>query len=52
MWSFIYLAKDTGIVTREINPKDKEETLWVDIEKVEEKNLISRFKSIMVGHEK
>ena len=35
----LYLAKDTGIVTREINPKDKEETLWVDIEKVEEKIL-------------
>lgn len=35
----LYLAKDTGQVTRKINPKDKEETLWVDIEKVEEKIL-------------
>ncbi len=35
----LYLAKDTGLVTREINPKDKEETLWVDTEKVEEKIL-------------
>ena len=36
---YLYLAKDTGLVTKEINPKDKEETLWVDIEKVEEKIL-------------
>ena len=35
----LYLAKDTGLVTREINPKDKEETLWVNIEKVKEKIL-------------
>ena len=35
----LYLAKDTGQVSRKINPKDKEETLWVDIEKVEEKIL-------------
>ena len=35
----LYLAKDTGQVTRKINPKDKEEALWVDIEKVEEKIL-------------
>ena len=32
-----YLAKDTGLVTRYIDPKDKEETVWIGIDEVEDK---------------
>ena len=45
----LYLAKDTGIVTRKINPKDKEETLWIDIEKVEEKILYQDLKELWLN---
>ena len=45
----LYLATDTGIITRKINPKDKEETLWIDIEKVEEKILYQDLKELWLN---
>ena len=41
-----YLAKDTGLVTRYIDPKDKEETHWINIDDVEDKLIYQNLKDL------